>query len=329
MISLANIKNRQKKRALIVGISGQDGAYLAQFLLKRNYDVWGSSRDAQTSSFHGLIRLGILEKIYIVSMSTIDFRSVLQTILQVQPDEIYNLSGQSSVGLSFEQPVETMESISLSVLNMLEAIRFSNLKIKFYNASSGEVFGDTLGEPADEHTPFKPRSPYAVAKAAATWQVSVYRDAYGLFACSGILFNHESPLRPVRYVTKKIITTACRIANGSAEKLTLGNINVQRDWGWAPDYVEAMWKMLDQSDPDDFVIGTGESNSLQDFIDCAFTFFNMDWRDHVIYDQSLMRPSEIMIGSANPSKAIELLNWKAKFHMIDVVKNMIKDELNS
>jgi GDPmannose 4,6-dehydratase len=246
---------QEKKRALIVGVAGQDGAYLAKLLLEKNYEVWGTSRDAQLSLFGGLSHLGIFEKINKISMSTIDFRSVLQTIIKVNPDEIYNLSGQSSVGLSFEQPVETTESISLSVLNMLEAIRFHNLKIKFYNAGSGEVYGDTRGEPADENTPFRPRSPYAVAKAAATWQVSVYRDAYGLFACSGILFNHESPIRPVRYVTKKIISTACRIANGSGEKLALGNIDIQRDWGWAPEYVDAMWRMLD-------------------FIACAFTQLN-------------------------------------------------------
>lgn len=323
-----NIEPREKKRALIIGISGQDGAYLAKLLLEKNYEVWGTSRDAQLSLFQGLNRLGISEKVNKLSMSTIDFRSVLQTIIQVQPDEIFNLSGQSSVGLSFEQPVETAESISLSVLNMLEAIRFSNLKIKFYNASSGEVYGDTRGEPADENTPFRPRSPYAVAKAAATWQVAVYRDAYGLFACSGILFNHESPLRPVRYVTKKIITTACRIANGSNEKLALGNIDIQRDWGWAPEYVDAMWRMLDRSVPEDFVIGTGTTNSLQDFIAYTFSQFNLDWHDHVIHDQSLIRPSEIMIGSANPEKAAQLLNWKAKFHMVDVVKNMIQGELN-
>lgn len=320
---------REKKRALIIGISGQDGAYLARFLLEKDYEVWGTSRDAQLSLFQGLSRLGISERINKLSMSTIDFRSVLQTIMQVKPDEIFNLSGQSSVGLSFEQPVETTESISLSVLNMLEAIRFSNLKIKFYNASSGEVYGDTRGEPADENTAFKPRSPYAVAKAAATWQVAVYRDAYGLFACSGILFNHESPLRPVRYVTKKIISVVCRIAKGSGEKLVLGNIDIQRDWGWAPEYVDAMWRMLNQPEPEDFVIGTGQTHSLREFIACTFSTFNMDWHDHVTHDQSLIRPSEIMIGSANPSKAERRLDWKAQFHMADVIKNMVKDELNS
>jgi GDPmannose 4,6-dehydratase len=320
---------QEKKRALIVGVAGQDGAYLAKLLLEKNYEVWGTSRDAQLSLFGGLSHLGIFEKINKISMSTIDFRSVLQTIIKVNPDEIYNLSGQSSVGLSFEQPVETTESISLSVLNMLEAIRFHNLNIKFYNAGSGEVYGDTRGEPADENTPFRPRSPYAVAKAAATWQVSVYRDAYGLFACSGILFNHESPIRPVRYVTKKIISTACRIANGSGEKLVLGNIDIQRDWGWAPEYVDAMWRMLDQSVPEDYVIGTGKTNSLRDFIACTFTQLNLKWHDHVEYDQSLIRPSEIMIGSANPAKAKRLLNWKAQFHMSDVIENMVKDELNN
>ena len=327
MIESNSSKRAQKKRALIIGVSGQDGAYLARLLLGKDYEVWGTSRDAQLSTFQGLKRLGIYEKIKILSMSTIDFRSVLQGIIQVKPDEIYNLSGQSSVGLSFEQPVETTESISLSVLNMLEAIRFSNLEIKFYNASSGEVFGDTNGDPADENTPFKPRSPYAVAKAAATWQVAVYRDSYGLFACSGILFNHESPLRPARYVTKKIVEAVCRIARNPTEKLTLGNIHICRDWGWAPEYVEAMWLMLNRPKPEDFVIGTGETNSLREFTAYAFLKFNMDWRDHVDSDQSLIRPSEIMIGLANPLKAEKKLGWKATFSMNDVINEMIKEEL--
>lgn len=317
----------EKKRALIIGISGQDGAYLAKLLLDKNYEVWGTSRDAQLSPFQGLKRLGIYEKINTLSMSTIDFRSVLQAIIHVEPCEIYNLSGQSSVGLSFEQPVETAESISLSVLNMLEAIRFSNLNIKFYNASSGEVFGDTNGEPSDENTPFRPRSPYAVAKAAATWQVAVYRDSYGLFACSGILFNHESPLRPARYVTKKIVEAICKIVRDPNEKLSLGNIDIHRDWGWAPEYVEAMWLMLNRPTPEDFVIGTGETNSLREFIECGFSKFNLNWRDHVNSNQSLIRPSEIMIGLANPSKAEKILGWKATLNMKKIIDKMINEEL--
>ena len=224
--------------ALIAGVSGQDGAYLSKFLLDRGYTVYGTSRDAQASSFANLARLGILDRVQVASMSITDFRSVLQTLQRIQPDEVYNLSGQSSVGLSFELPVETLESIATGTLNLLEAIRFTGRPIRFYSAGSGEVFGDTDGLPANETTRFAPRSPYAVAKAAAYWQVTNYREAYGLHASTGILFNHESPLRPERYVTRKIVAAACRILWGSGEKLTLGNIDIERDWGWAPDYVE-------------------------------------------------------------------------------------------
>ena len=223
------------KTALICGVSGQDGAYLARLLLDKGYQVFGGSRDAQMTSFANLTRLGIRNDVRTVSISINDFRSVLQTLLKVKPDEVYNLAGQSSVGLSFEQPVETLDSISIGTLNLLEAIRFSQLPIKFYNAGSSECFGDTGSIAADENTPFRPRSPYGVAKAAAFWQVANYREAYQLHASTGILFNHESPLRPERFVTQKIVAAACQIANGSKEILTLGNINIARDWGWAPD----------------------------------------------------------------------------------------------
>ena len=272
------------KKALICGISGQDGAYLAQFLLGKGYQVYGTSRDAETANFHNLYRLKIKEKVNIESMSLNDFRSVLQVLLKVEPDEIYNLAGQTSVSLSFEQPVETTESISIGTLYLLEAIRFTKKYIKFYNACSSECFGEELSQPADESTPFRPRSPYAVAKSAAFWQVSNYREAYGMYACSGILFNHESPLRPERFVTKKIIASACRIAAGAKERLKMGNLAVERDWGWAPEYVSAMWQMLTRNEPDDFVIATGESNSLQSFLDAAFSFFNLNWRDYVIQE---------------------------------------------
>lgn len=317
-------------KALIVGISGQDGPYLAKLLLEKGYDVWGTSRDAQMAQFSSLKKVGILERVRVLSMSTTDFRSTLQTITRVEPDEIYNLSGQSSVGLSFEQPVETTESISTGVLNMLECIRFVNPKIRFYNAGSGEVFGDTNGEPATETTPYKPRSPYAVAKAAATWEVAVYRESYGLFACSGILFNHESPLRPARYVTKKIVAAACRIANGSKEKLSLGNINISRDWGWAPEYVDAMWRMMVQDRADDYVIATGHTYSLMEFVAHTFSKLDLDWQNFVSIDQNLIRPLEIMVSAANPQKAIDRLDWCAKNDMYDIIEKMIKEEsLNS
>jgi GDPmannose 4,6-dehydratase len=310
------------KKALICGISGQDGTYLAHLLLNKGYKVYGSSRDAQMSAFQNLTHLGIKEQVTLVSISLNDFRSVFQALIKIEPDEIYNLAGQSSVGLSFEQPVETLESIAFGTLNLLEALRFTGKATKLYNAGSSECFGDTYVM-ADETTPFRPRSPYAVAKAAAFWEVDNYREAYGLYACSGILFNHESPLRPVRFVTQKIISTANRIAAGSKEKLQLGNISIQRDWGWAPEYVEAMWLMLQHDTPEDFVITTGETNSLEDFITEAFTVVNLNWREHVDINPTLLRPTDIMIGSANPSKAKNKLGWAAKTKMRDVVRNMM------
>jgi GDPmannose 4,6-dehydratase len=312
------------KKALICGISGQDGAYLAKLLLEKGYSVCGTSRDAQMSTFNNLTRLGIRDSVKLESMSLNDFRSVLQVLAKIKPDEVYNLAGQTSVGLSFEQPVETLESIATGTLNLLEAIRFTGGKIKLYNASSSECFGDTGGKAAEESTPFHPRSPYAVAKATAFWEVANYREAYDLFACSGILFNHESPLRPQRFVTQKIVSIACRIAAGSPEKLQLGDISVQRDWGWAPEYVEAMYLMLQQSEPDDYVIATGESHALKEFVAQAFATLGLDWEEHTVIDTSLYRPTEIALGKGNPAKAKEKLGWQAKYKMHDVVKMMVE-----
>ena len=312
------------KTALICGISGQDGAYLADLLLKKDYSVWGTSRDAQMSSFQNLSRLGIRERVQLESMILTDFRSVLQVLTKVQPQEVYNLAAQSSVGLSFDQPVETLESIATGTLNLLESIRFTGADIKLYNASSSECFGNTGELAADENTPFRPRSPYAVAKSAAFWEVANYREAYGLFACSGILFNHESPLRPERFVTQKIIASACRIAQGDEEKLYLGDISVRRDWGWAPEYVEAMYQMLQHSEPDDYVIATGETTSLEEFVAAAFACVGLDWRDYVETDASLYRPTDIAVGRANPAKAREKLGWEARYKMPDVVRMMVE-----
>lgn len=317
------------RKALICGVSGQDGAYLAKFLLDRGYAVCGTSRDAQMSSFHNLTRLGIRNLITLESVAVNDFRSVLQVLMKIQPDEVYNLAGQSSVGLSFQQPVETLDSISVGTLNFLEAIRFLSKPIKFYNAGSSECFGDTGGTPADESTPFRPRSPYAVAKSAAFWEVANYREAYEIFACSGILFNHESPLRPERFVTKKIVAAACRITSGSNEKLHLGNTSIQRDWGWAPEYIEAMWMMMQQGIPDDFVIATGESYSLAEFVDVAFSCVGLNWRDHVVIDETLLRPTDLMVGHGNPAKAREKLGWQARYKMHDVVRLMVNAQLNA
>lgn len=259
-------------------------------------------------------------------MAVTDFRSVLQVIRKTMPDEIYNLAGQTSVGLSFQQPVETLESIVIGTLHLLEAIRFVERPIRFYNAGSSECFGDTGGAAATESTPFRPRSPYAVAKAAAFWEVGNYREAYGLHACSGILYNHESPLRPQRFVTRKIVAAACRIADGSDEILLLGNLEIQRDWGWAPEYVEAMHLMLQQDTPRDYVIATGELNSLADFVELAFREVGLDWRDHVQSDASLIRPTDLARGLGDPSLAARELGWSAKYRMKDVVRMMVEGE---
>jgi len=316
------------KKALICGVSGQDGAYLAQLLLAKGYQVFGTSRDAQISSFGNLVSLGIKDQVEVSSMVLTDFRSVLQTISKIIPDEIYNLAGQSSVGLSFQQPVETLESIILGTLNLLEVIRFIDNSIRFYNAGSSECFGDTDGSAANEKTPFNPRSPYAVAKAAAHWEVVNYREAYGLFACTGHLYNHESPLRPKRFVTRKIITGACDIANGKQERLQLGNLNIHRDWGWAPEYVDAMWRMMQMENADDFVIATGETNSLEDFCATAFELLNLDWKEHVDIDEGLFRPSEIMYGRGDASLAKNKFGWEVKTKMQGVIRKFIECEMN-
>jgi GDPmannose 4,6-dehydratase len=314
------------KTALICGVGGQDGAYLSRLLLEKGYRVYGTSRDAQGGSFTNLQRLGVRERVSLLSMVPEDFRSVFVTLKSCQPDEVYFLAGQSSVALSFEQPAETIQSFTLGTLNVLEACRLIDRQIRQYHAGSSECFGDTAGIPATEATPFSPRSPYAVAKASTYWLVNNYRDAYGLYACTGILFNHESPLRPHRFVTQKIVQAAKRIASGSPEKLTLGRLDISRDWGWAPDYVEAMWLMLQQENPNNYVIATGHTFSLQEFVAIAFELNHLDWRDHVLQEAKLFRPSDILINRADPSKAHKQLNWAANLQGKAVVKAMMDDE---
>jgi GDPmannose 4,6-dehydratase len=321
----SKIKSK-KKIALICGISGQDGSYLARFLLKKNYVIWGSSRDLKGSSFANLSRFSILDKVMLISMVPEDFHSVLKTIKKIEPDEIYFLAGQSSVGLSFEQPAETIQSAVIGTLNMLEACRTFDKEIRLYHAGSSECFGDTQGQLANEVTPFNPRSPYAVAKASAFWLVDNYREAYGLFACTGMLFNHESPLRPSRFVTQKIVQAAKRIANGSDEKLKLGRLDINRDWGWAPEYVDAMWRMLQLDKPEDFVIATGSTHSLEDFVAYAFKTQGLNWQEHVISDHSLFRPTDLSVSRADPRRAKKVLGWQAKFTMEQVVEKMIEDK---
>ncbi|MFW2440685.1 MAG: GDP-mannose 4,6-dehydratase [Arenicellales bacterium] len=315
------------KKALICGISGQDGSYLAKFLLSKGYNVFGTSRDANISPFSNLHRLEIFNDVTLLSMAPTDFRSVLQAFAKSEPDEVYFLAGQSSVGLSFEQPVETIESVVFGTLNILEVIRFIGGKIKFYNAGSSECFGDTGDNRADENTSFKPRSPYAVAKSAAFWQLSNYREAYGIFACSGILFNHESNLRPKRFVTRKIVDTARQISLGRKTVLELGNVQIIRDWGWAPEYVEAMWMMLQQDSADDFVIATGESISLIKFIEMIFSAFGLDYEKHIRIEDELLRPTDLSISRADPGKAMKKLGWKAKSGIKDIIEYLVNDEI--
>ncbi|MBD1193164.1 GDP-mannose 4,6-dehydratase [Vulcanococcus sp. Clear-D1] len=319
------------RRALIIGITGQDGAYLAAHLLAHGYQVFGSSRDARPSSLSGLQMLGIAGRLHVVQMAPADFRSVIQTISNIEPDEIYNLSGQSSVAVSFSQPIETLESVIVATGNLLEAIRFLGLekKTRFYNACSSECFGDTDGAPASEHTPFHPHSPYAVAKAGAYWLVANYRSAYGLFACSGILFNHESPLRPDRFVTRKIVAAAVRIAGGSDERLKLGNIDIKRDWGWAPEYVDAMHRMLQVERPMDFVVATGRTVGLSYFVENCFSQLGLDWRRHVDTDPALLRPSDMKISRADPARAERELGWRATVGVEDVIARLIAHERQS
>jgi len=315
------------KRALICGISGQDGSLLARLLLQKGYEVFGTSRDAELSRFENLVYLGIRDKVIVQSMALNDFRSVLQVLKEVQPTEIYNLAGQTSVALSFQQPVETLESIASGTLNLLEAIRFEARQVHLYNAASGDCFGATEERnPATEASPFRPRSPYAVAKAAAFWEVANYREAYGLFACSGLLFNHESELRPTRFVTKKVVKAACRIASGSSEKLFIDDTKVMRDWGYAPEYVEAMWMMLQQPRPEDFVIATGETRSLAEFIESVFEELDLDWRRYTESDPDLVRASEISRGFADPSRAATALGWRAETKMRQLARILVLKE---
>jgi GDPmannose 4,6-dehydratase len=318
--------HRPQPTALICGVSGQDGAYLAKLLLERGYRVVGTSRDVQAGVFENLTQLGVFDSVELASMASNDFQCVAETLARYEPQEVYHLAGQSSVGLSFEKPVETFESISLGTLNLLEAIRLSGRGTRYFSAGSSECFGDTGGLAADESTPFRPRSPYAVAKAAAFWQVVTYREVYGVYACSGILFNHESPLRPERFVTQKIIKAACRIAAGSQERLHLGNLDIHRDWGWAPEYVDAMSRMLAQDTPQDFVIATGETHALEAFVAQAFAALGLDWHDHVTSDPTLMRPTDMRISRANPARAAEHLGWQADKRMQDVVRAMVAAE---
>ena len=309
-------------RALIFGISGQDGTYLSKFLLGKGYKVFGTSRNVMTNNFNYLKKINIENDIEFSSVDLTDFKSVLRCISIIKPDEIYNLAGQTSVGLSFEQPVEALESITNATLNILEVIRATNPSIRFYNASSSECFGNTGEKAANEETSFNPCSPYGIAKTAAHLLVKNYREGYKLHACNGILFNHESVIRSKKFVTQKIVYSAARINAGNKERLKIGNLSISRDWGWAPDYVDAMWRIIQQPNADDFVIATGKTISLEKFVEKIFTFFELNWKDHVDIDKSLLRPSDIKISKGDPTKARKILDWRTEKNVDDVINEL-------
>jgi GDPmannose 4,6-dehydratase len=311
------------KKAIISGVSGQDGAYLARLLLSKGYTVIGTSRDAEANSFLNLEKLGIQSQVLLISMNLCDFYNVLQVITKHEPDEIYNLGGLTSVALSFTQPIEAMQSISGGIQNILEAVRITNKKIRVYNAGSSESYGDTGKDPAKEGDALSPRSPYAIAKAAAIWQVANYREAYNLFACTGLLFNHESPLRQQNFITSKIINNVKQIRYGNISSISVGNLDIIRDWGWAPEYVEAMWMMMQMPSPDDYVIATGVSHSLKNFIKKVFEINGLDWEKYVKVDNNLYRPLDITISRANPEKARKKLGWQAKVNFDQVIESMV------
>ena len=312
---------------LIVGVTGQDGAYLSKLLLEKGYKVIGTSRDSSVCDTSRLKKLNVLDDIKLISLAPNDFRNVLKVISTLNPSKIFNLSGQTSVGLSFDQPVECMDSIAGSTINFLEALRFLKSDIKFFNAGSSECFGDTNNKSATEDSPFRPCSPYAVAKSTAYWLIANYRVAYGIFCCTGILSNHESSLRPNRFVTKKIVKHVSEIKAGLRNSLSLGNINIHRDWGWAPEYVNAMYLMLESTTPDDYIISSGSSHSLKEFVNLAFQYFDLNSEKFLKIDNSFIRPADISYSALNSEKIKNKLGWKAEKDLNYIVKSMIENKL--
>ena len=314
-----------KKKALITGITGQDGSYLAEFLLKKDYDIVGLVRRSSTPS---ITRIGsILDRISLVSGDLTDESSLMSIIEKAQPDEVYNLAAQSFVPASWDQPIFTSDVTAIGVLRLLEAIRAVNPRIKFYQASSSEMFGKAQEVPQTEKTPFYPRSPYGVAKVYGHWITVNYRESYGMFACSGILFNHESPRRGVEFVTRKITRAAARIKRGLDRELFLGNLDARRDWGFAGDYVEAMWLMLQKDEPDTYVISSGQTHSVREFVDTAFKCAGLDYREFVKVDPKFFRPAEVDILLGNPAKAERELGWKPQVSFDDLVRMMVEHDL--
>jgi GDPmannose 4,6-dehydratase len=314
------------KKALITGITGQDGSYLAELLLKKDYHIWGIMR--RSSSFH----TGRIDHLYkdpheqsqlrLIYGDLTDGGNLSSIINEIKPDEVYNLGAQSHVRVSFDMPIYTVNTDGLGTLRLLEAIRTSHKSVKFYQASSSEMYGKVAEIPQTEKTPFYPRSPYGCAKAYSFWQTVNYREAYGLFGCNGILFNHESPRRGETFVTRKITQAATRIKLGLQDKLYLGNLDAKRDWGYAGDYVEAMWLMLQQDKPDDYVIATGESHSVREFVEEVFGYLDLDWQKYVEIDERYFRPSEVDILLGDAGKAKKNLKWKPKVTFKELAKMM-------
>lgn len=315
------------KSALITGITGQDGAYLAKLLLDKGYQVYGLIARRATSTTWRLQFLGIENEVELINGDLTDISSIIRAINTAKPSEIYNLGAQSFVGVSWQQAIVTAQSTGLGVLNVLEAIRQTDPSIKFYQASSSEMFGLIHEAIQSETTPFHPRSPYGVAKLFGHWMTVNYRESFNMFACSGILFNHESPLRGIEFVTRKVTDAVARIKLGNQKELRLGNIDAKRDWGFAGDYVEAMWLMLQQEQPDDYVVATGRTTTVRDMCKIAFEHVGLNYEDHVVIDPLFYRPAEVEILLGNPAKAKRILGWEAQISLNTLIEMMVDADL--
>jgi GDPmannose 4,6-dehydratase len=315
------------KKVLITGLTGQDGAYLAEFLLKKGYEVFGTYRRLSTPNFWRLQHLDIFDKVKLIPADLSDSFSLMEAINISKPHEIYNLAAQSFVGTSFEQPVSTATVTGLGVTSILEAIRQIDTDIRFYQASTSELYGEGHSSILNEKTAFEPSSPYAAAKLYGYWITRIYREGYDIFTCNGILFNHESPLRGLEFVTRKISNTVAKIALGMEKELTLGNLDAKRDWGYAPDYVKSMWLMLQQNEPDDYVVATGETHSVKEFVEKAFESVGLDWQKHVKVDKKFLRPIDVNFLQGDCSKAKEKLKWEPEVKFEELVEIMVKEDL--
>jgi len=316
------------KKALITGVTGQDGAYLAKFLLDKGYEVYGTYRRLSTPNFWRLQYLNIFNKVNLIPADLVDASSMIEAVKVSDPDEVYHLAAQSFVGASFEQPIGTGEITGLGVTKVLEAIRQLNPEIKFYQASTSELYGNSSNGSVNESSPFKPASPYSAAKLYGYWITKIYREAYDIFACNGILFNHESPIRGLEFVTRKISNGVAKIALGIEKELRLGNIKAKRDWGYAPEYVKSMWMMLQAKEPDDYVIATNEAHSVEEFAEKAFDIVGLDWQEYVKLDKRFFRPLDVNFLQGDYSKAKEKLGWKPKTKFSKLVEIMVKEDLN-